>query len=151
ATRTTTLTYTSGNLTQISDPAGRTYGFAHAAGDNKLVSDYTDPLNKTTHFDYLAGTGRITRITDPLGNITEFTYELTAQSRLTSLKRVNDSVHDTGPTWTFAYATSDASCPSGTFTVTSLTDPTNHTTKYCSDSQGRVIKTIDPLGNASSV
>ena len=68
----TTLTYTSGTLTTVTDAAGQTLTFAY--GENGLVSSVTDPMSRETTYAY-DGNGNLTSVTDPDGNVTSFTYD----------------------------------------------------------------------------
>ncbi len=58
-------------LTKITDSASRTYQYGYD-GNNHLTS-YTDPAGKITYYAY---TGNVlNQITDPVGNLTKFTYD----------------------------------------------------------------------------
>ena len=69
---TTTLTYTSGNLTQVTDTYGRTLTFAYNA-QNKLAS-VADPLGRITTVTYDSTGHKLTQITDPNGKSIQYTY-----------------------------------------------------------------------------
>jgi RHS repeat-associated protein len=74
---TTTLQYTSGDLTEIADTYGRvltlTYGPRH-----KLASS-TDPLGRTTTFTYDPSGRQLESITDPEGKTVRYTYDRRAR------------------------------------------------------------------------
>ncbi len=69
---TTTLSYTSGNLTQVTDAYGRTLTFAYNS-QNKLVS-VTDPLGRVTTVTYDSTGHKLTQVTDPNGKSIRYTY-----------------------------------------------------------------------------
>ncbi|MGQ0680029.1 MAG: RHS repeat-associated core domain-containing protein [Actinomycetota bacterium] len=158
--RVTTFTHQSPTkLTRITDPAGRQHNYSYT-GDR--LSSYTDPAGKVTTYEYLAVTPArtdtpISKIIDPNGNQTRFSYLSAAQHyaqlypnlppgvapldfgyRLSSLTRVTNNATGAGHTWTF-----DFSVPG----KTKLTDPNAHTTTYTLDPIGRVTEVADPLGN----
>jgi RHS repeat-associated protein len=142
----TDLTYSSGNLSTIKDPSSptrRTYAYGYDA--NNDLTTYTDPANKITTYGY-DGSDDITSITTPEGNKTLFTY---GSGEVTSVTRVTDTVHNTGPTTTFDY-NSTAGCPvtaPGAVGHTVVTDENSHNTTYCFDAEARVVKTIDALSH----
>ena len=68
----TTLSYTSGKLTTVTDSASRTLTIAY--GINGLVSTVTDPLSRVTTYGY-DGSGNLTSVTDPASRVTSFTYD----------------------------------------------------------------------------
>ena len=106
-----------------------------------------------TYYAYGTG-GRLTKITDALGNQTNFAYD--SQFRVTSITYVTDPVHQTGPTTSYGYhpnlAGSCAAAPTGDtlggYTV--ATDANGHATTYCYDLQGLVLQSIDPNSASSS-
>jgi YD repeat-containing protein len=69
---TTTLTYTGGNLTTITDTYGRSVTLAYNA-QNKL-SSVIDPLGRITTLQYDSTGHKLIQITDPLGNSIQYTY-----------------------------------------------------------------------------
>ncbi len=151
----TTVTYDEhGYISQLTDPGSRTYQFAHNDPvQHQILDSYTNAGGKTTYYEYDGSpNAKIEEIIAPEGNEVEFTYENTWLGRVTSmtLESEPDPGSETGPTWTFSYATSDAACPGGTFSVTTVTDPESNVTKYCSDREARVIKVIDALSKTHS-
>jgi YD repeat-containing protein len=69
---TTTLTYTGGNLTSITDTYGRSLTFTYSP-QNKLAS-VTDPAGRLTTFQYDSTNHLLTKITDPKGNSIQYSY-----------------------------------------------------------------------------
>jgi RHS repeat-associated protein len=152
--RQTSITYDNrGYISSITDPAGRTYQYARAAGIDNLVT-YTDPASKTIQYGYgtTPGNYNLLQVTDPLGNITSFTYD--DINRVSSITR-QTAPDGSGPAWHFdykwVYATlADPRCPSVSVLLTIVTDPRGGQMIYCSDSLARVVRTIDPLGHTTS-
>lgn len=68
---TTTLSYAGNNLTQVTDPVGRSINLSY--NGNGFITQATDPLNRMWTYSY-DGQSRLTTVTDPIGNITEYTY-----------------------------------------------------------------------------
>ncbi|WP_374684230.1 DUF6531 domain-containing protein, partial [Streptomyces sp. ODS05-4] len=128
---------------QAKDHTGRTAVFDLDPEGN--LTRTADTEGKVTTFGYDAD-GRITKITTPEGRVTVFTYD--DQNRVRSMLRATslDGSGHTGPTYTYAYSSSDPRA-AGTTTVT---DPENHATKYEHDGNGRVTKTTDALGRSRS-
>jgi RHS repeat-associated protein len=75
----TTLTYASGRLTAITDPAGRAISVSYN-GDGR-ISQVSDPAGHAVQFAYTAG--ELTSATDAEGGVTEFGYD--AHHRITSV------------------------------------------------------------------
>lgn len=68
----TSLTYTNGNLTGITDTYGRRLTLVHNS-QNKLIS-VTDPLTRTTTLEYDSSGTQLLKITDPENNFIQYTY-----------------------------------------------------------------------------
>lgn len=69
----TTMSYnSSGLLSTVTDPFGRTLQFTYNSGNH--LTSVTDPLGRTTLFQYDPSNRVPTQITDPQGNITQYTY-----------------------------------------------------------------------------
>ena len=68
----TTLTYTAGDLTSVTDTYGRSLTLAY--NSNHHLTSVTDPLGNKTSFSYNAAGCLLTTITDPLLKTTKFTY-----------------------------------------------------------------------------
>jgi RHS repeat-associated protein len=115
---TTTLTYTSGNLTGITDTYGRSLVLAYNP-QNKLIR-ITDPLGRKTEFHY-DGTGRnLSRITDANGKSTQYHYN--------SLSQIIQKTDRDGRTFTFGYNAQNkpVSIKDATgATLLTLSNPTN--------------------------
>jgi RHS repeat-associated protein len=69
---TTTLAYTSGKLSTVTDPAGRTLTFAY--GTNGRVSSVTDSANRSVSYTYDTS-GNLTDVTDVGSGNWHFTYD----------------------------------------------------------------------------
>lgn len=68
----TSLSYSNGLLVLITDTYGRSLSLGYT-NQNKLAT-VTDPLGRTTRFQYDAQYRTLTRITDPAGNVIRYTY-----------------------------------------------------------------------------
>ncbi|MFL5911696.1 MAG: DNRLRE domain-containing protein [Gaiellaceae bacterium] len=145
--RTTTVAQTGGLISSITDWSGRHVNYGYTNGD---LTSYTDANGKTTSYSYDSGDD-ITQITDPNGNITKIAYDGDPNDKVTSITRVTDTVHGTGPTWSFSYQSASSPCTSGSdYGKTVVTDPNSHTTTYCVDSNGKVTSAQDANGNKES-
>jgi RHS repeat-associated protein len=162
--RTIDFGYASGLLDTVTDVAGgRTldYDYAQFGGDptyrlaEVTLTGYglgADTVNvgASTGFDYDAA-GRLTAITDPLGNRTQISYDGTSR-RVQTLTRVTAAAGEPDPTTTFSYPASDPGCPAGT-SVTRVDGPRTEVTDvttYCADTHHRVVKTVDANGHPRS-
>lgn len=124
----TTLSYGSGRLSTVTDPAGRALAFAYGA--NGLVSSVTDPGSRVTSYGY-DGSDDLTSVTDPASGVTSFTYDGNHQlvtmtdprgGVLTNvydgLGRVTSQTDAMNRTTTFSYAGSNYSATGGSTTIT---------------------------------
>lgn len=68
----TTLAYSGGQLTTVTDPAGRTLTYSYTSGG--LVATVTDPLGRVVRYGY-DGNGNLTTVTDPAGGVTQYAYD----------------------------------------------------------------------------
>jgi RHS repeat-associated protein len=68
---TTTLAYTSGRLTSVTDPGGRSLTFSYDGSGR--VTQVTDPLNRTVQYAYDSN-GDLVTVTNVLGGQSTFTY-----------------------------------------------------------------------------
>ncbi len=137
-------------ITHFEDSSGRDYTYAFDGGYTHLTT-YTDPNSKTTGYGY-DGSGRLTSITLPSGNVTKITYDSTS-GRVATIMRTTNVGHTTGPTTSFSYSTGSP-CATGE-SKTVVSDPVangsnGHTVTYCADTRDRVTKTVDSSGNAHS-
>jgi RHS repeat-associated protein len=154
---TTNFTYTGNNLTQITDPVGRSIALSYNA--NGFVTSATDPLGRTWTYSYDAQS-RLSKATDPLGYSTEYTYDALAQ--LLTLKdkrgvlakqitydangRVTQQQFADGGIETYAYTLSGA-----IVTGILITDPLGRKTSKRFSSTGYVIEVMDELGQTSTI
>jgi len=74
---TTTLSYTGSNLTQVSDAVGRSLTFNYDA--NSRIINVVDPLQRVWRYSYEVAPGEVgspglKTVTDPMGNITRYSY-----------------------------------------------------------------------------
>lgn len=152
--RVTTFSYTSGRLTQITDPAGRTYRYGYDASNSNLTS-YTDPSGNVTSYGYETGTNQLNTITTPKGD--QVTLSYFANRQIASIKQITDSSSGAGDTTTFSYATPPAGLtdaagnPVNPCCRTIVTDPRAHATTYDYDHQSRVVLITDAQGNKTGL
>ena len=135
--RSTILTHdVSGELTTITDQAGRSLRLSYSGG---RISELIDPLGNVTTFAY-DGSGNLASTTDPLGRTWSFTYD--GSHRLLSIidprggsttntydssDRVTQQVDPAGRTTTWSYSGNPASSTGAT---TTITDPRGIETRY---------------------
>ncbi|MDO9352433.1 MAG: RHS repeat-associated core domain-containing protein, partial [Solirubrobacteraceae bacterium] len=159
-----TLTSNSdGFITSLNVPSsvitgGETWTYTYDPG-NDLVRTATDPVGNVTHYDYTTdGSDLLTKITDARGNDTLIVYN--SDQAVTSITRKIDGTTANDIKTTFAYksgAAIDSWCPVADLTATPpkpktsgetlVTDPNGHTTTYCWDQEGAVLKARDALGH----
>ena len=171
---TTSLTYTAGRVSALTDPAGRSITLAY--GGNGLVSSASDPAGRVVHYGYDSA-GNLTSVADASGSLTMYGYD--AQHRLTTMTRpdggvttnmfdnANRVVWQRDPlgritTLAFAVGTTTITDPKGNVTVekyqndllTSLTKgsgtPQQATWTYGYDTAGHRIAVTDPDGVKST-
>jgi RHS repeat-associated protein len=116
------------------DPLGRTTKFEYDGQGN--VTKITDPTNQATLFEYEPTFNRVKKITDALNQITEFTYDPTNGNLLT-VKDPRNQVT------TIAYN------PFGQPLSVQGPIATEPPTTFAYDTNGNLITTTDPLGNAT--
>ncbi|MDQ3933627.1 MAG: DNRLRE domain-containing protein [Actinomycetota bacterium] len=139
----------SGRITGISDPTGRTWGYTYGTtgGETNRVITYTDPEGKVTDYDYDAS-GNLIKITTPGSRVTEFTWH--TDGKVKDVKRLLDPATSDYATTTYTYSTAasgDSACNAGE-AKTVATNPRGKNTTYCSDpSNDRVRKTVDARGH----
>lgn len=170
----TTLAYTSGKLSSITDSAGRTITISYNATTPSLIERVTLPDSRYVEYGYTSGL--LTSVRNPRGKVWTHAYD--ANNRLTSIQdpvgryQLQDVVYDAqgrvtseedgaGEALTYVYSTSG---PYALTTVTpagrgstvykhlgnlliSVTDPLNRTTTYSYDGQGRKASETDGRGN----
>jgi RHS repeat-associated protein len=132
-TSTTTLT-AANQVASSTDSLGRTTKFEYDTQGN--VTKITDPTNQATLFEYELTFNRVKKITDALNQITEFTYD-PASGNLLTVKDPRLQVT------TITYNTFGQ--------PTSVQGPivTEPPTTFAYDTNGNLITTTDPLGNAT--
>ncbi len=139
ANGTWTFTYdTSHNMLTATDPRGGTSTLVYDSSNR--VSSWTDPMNRTTTYGYSGpiGGAETTTETDPLGNVTDWTYQ--------SLELVSK----TEGAGTSSAATTSYGFDPATMGVSSVTDPDGHVTTSTYDAAGNLLATTDPLGRTKS-
>ena len=140
---TTTLSYNgSGNVSTVTDPAGRQLTFTWT-GDN--ITQITDPIGRTVEFTYDSA-GDLTDITDVSGGDTHFTYYSGHLLWTMRMPDQNPAAGGDGNALTNVYNSADQ--------VTSQTDAMGRSTTFSyvgdpsSDSGGTTTVT-DPDGDVS--
>ena len=170
----TTLAYTSGKLSSITDSAGRTISITYSGTSPSLIERVTLPDARYVEYGYTSG--RLTSVRNPRGKTWTLAYD--ANGRLRSIQdpvgryELQDIVYDAqgrvtseedgaGEALTYSYSTS---APYSLTTVTpagrgstvykhfgnlliSVTDPLNRVTSYTYDGQGRKATEKDGRGN----
>jgi RHS repeat-associated protein len=93
----TTLTYSAGNLTKVTDTYGRTITFSY--NSRNLVASTTDPLGRVTNFTYDSTGTQLATITDPAGKTTQYTYNLFSQ--------ITSKTDKDGRVFTYSYSNAE--------------------------------------------
>lgn len=154
----TTLTYVNGNLTQITDPVGRSLTFVYDA-NNRVVS-MTDPLNRIWKYSYGGVLGiSLTSITDPAGNVTRYAYNgarvvsvtdprgnIVKQVSYDQSGRVSSQTFANGNTETYSYSLSG-----NIVTSTTIATSTGKAESKRFDGNGYVIEAVDALGRHATI
>lgn len=170
----TTLAYTSGKLSSITDSAGRTISITYNATTPTLIERVTLPDSRYVEYGYTSGL--LTSVRNPRGKVWTLAYD--ANNRLTSIQdpvgryQLQDVVYDAqgrvtseedgaGEALTYVYSTSGAYSlttvtPAGRGStvykhldnlLVSVIDPLNRVTSYTYDGQGRKATETDGRGN----
>lgn len=131
--RRTTYEYDSvGNLTRLTRLAGTPDAVSLSAtydGNSSRPLTMTDALNRVTRFGYDLR-GNLVTVTDPLEQVTRIDYDPQGKvSSVTSPLQKQTSFTYDGPD------------------LASVTDPLLRQVQYLTDGVGRVMTTVDPLGN----
>ena len=171
----TTLAYTSGKLSSITDSAGRTIAITYVAATPTLIERVTLPDARYVEYGYTGG--KLTSVRDPRGKTWTLGYNGTS-GFLTSILdpvghyRLQDIVYDgsgrvtseedgAGEALTYSYSTAAGHelttvTPSGRGSTVykhldnlliSVTDPLNRVTSFSYDSQARKATETDGRGN----
>ncbi|MEO8190352.1 MAG: RHS repeat-associated core domain-containing protein [Acidobacteriota bacterium] len=138
-----------GQLTQTTTAAGGQTDYAYDAAGN--LATVTRPSNNdggirvvTTYTYDLAG--RVTRVTDPLGRATTYVYD--GADRAVSVTLPKPSVgFPMNFTTTYVYDGYDSVTG---LVFTSVTDPNGRVTRQGYDPWGRIRKSVNALGNATT-
>jgi RHS repeat-associated protein len=160
---TTTLQYTNGLLTKITDPVGRFITLAYDAIGR--VSSMTDPLNQVWHYTYEGTPGvtaapGLTTITDPKGGVTRYSYinpgrivsvtdprgNVVKQITYDANGRVASQTFADGGTETYSYQLSGTIVTSST-----VTSPTGTTQTRRFNASGYVIGITDASGQTATI
>jgi RHS repeat-associated protein len=133
--QTSTTVYTAANqASRTTDALGRTTQYEYDAAGN--VTKVIDPALHEIRFTYDAVFNRVKTITDALNQITEFTYDNATGNLLT----VKDPL---------THVTTIAYNSFGQPTSVQGPIPTEPPTTFAYDTNGNLITTTDPLGNAT--
>ncbi len=113
----TTLTYSSGNLTLITDTYGRSIQLGY--NGNHHLTSVIDPMGEATTFSYNGAGNLLIGITDPAGKTTTYTYN--------ALNQITSKTDRDGRVFTILY---NHNLPSSELdgnggTIYTLTNPTN--------------------------
>ena len=150
------FTYGAGRLTTVTDAGSRSYILSYAF-DGKLIQLFDNAAIRSYTFAYDA-TGRLTGITERLGNTEAFTYD--SENLLTGITdrrgnaatityitpagdpntRLPQTITKAGSTTGFAYDSA--------ILTTTLTDPNGNNWTYAYD-PSRVVSVGDPTGNST--
>ncbi|MDN3514597.1 MAG: hypothetical protein NG747_09365 [Candidatus Brocadia sp.] len=95
---TTTLTYTNGNLTLITDTYGRCLTLTYN-DDHKKLSSITDSLGRTTKLRYIGNGTKLAKVIDPAHKAIKYTYN--------SLNQLSGKVDKDGRTFSYAYTNNE--------------------------------------------
>jgi RHS repeat-associated protein len=155
----TSLSYTGSNLTQITDPVGRTVTLTYDSS-NRVIK-VADPLGREWHYTYdpSVAFGILATVTDPLGGVTRYGY---TNLRLSSVidprgNFVKRLLYDSaGRVISQQFADGgleqyDYSLSGGIVTSTTITDPLGRKTTKRFNASGYVIGQTDPLGQTSTI
>ena len=155
----TTLTYSGANLTQITDPVGRTVTLSYDS--NSRVDKITDPLGREWHYAYdpSVAFGILGTVTDPLGNITRYAYTNLRLSSITDprgnfAKRI--TYDGAGRVISQQFADGgieryDYTLSGGIVTSTTITDHLGRRSVKRFNANGYVVGTTNELGQTSNI
>ena len=127
---TTTLSYTNGNLTEITDTYGRRLTLSYNS-QNKLAT-IVDPLGRLTTLEYDPTGRRLTKITDPALNSVQYTYNV--------LNQITDKIDKDGRRFSYLYQNGKpvGNTDGAGTTVFSLSNPTNWAINETASASGLV-------------
>ena len=150
----TTLTYASGKLQRITDPAGRQTQFQHDSAGNLIRITSPDGTFMTYAYD---GSGRLTQATDERGGVTTYSYDYAG--------RFSQSVRAGGETRSlisgklqglpntaagFGTPTNPAPIVRSENAKSTFTDGRGNPTRYTLNGLGQVTSQQDALGQATT-
>ena len=160
---TTTLSYTSGRLTQVTDAVGRSISFQYDGSGR--ITRATDPIGRSWNYTYegtpgVAGTPGLTTVTDPLSNVMRYGYVtggrlatvtdkrgvLMKQITYDSAGRVTDQRFAAGGFEHYSY-----SLAGNRVAQTTLSDSLGRSLTKRFNATGYVVEMVDPLGQSSKV
>lgn len=152
---TTTLTYSGNNLTQVTDPVGRSITMIYD-GQGKIISA-TDPINRTWTYTYSGEV--LATATDPLGHSMQYTYGIAAKLESVRDKRGNiiksiAYANNRVISQTFAdggVERYDYNFSGSLISSVKITDPENRVTFKRFNGTGYVIFELDGLGQPSVI
>ena len=144
----------------VTDSAGRQITTTLAAGSSTLLASISDSAGRSTSYQR-NGSGQLSQVTKPDGEITSYTYDSTGRlativlggsgsgapeitfgydsaHRLTSIAQTTKIDNTPGPDAVTAFAY--------TAGVTTVTDPRANASTFTIDASGRVTSTTDALG-----
>ena len=166
---TTTLAYSGGNLTTVTDPSGRTLSLAYD-GSGRITS-ITDPLSRVTTYAY-SGAGDLASVTDPAGETIAYSYDASHQlltitdarghvimTNVYTAGQVTQQTNALSQSWVFSYGVGETTetDPRGCSTVhaynasyweTALTDCLGGITTFSYDTYGNRDGVTDALGRS---
>jgi len=128
-----TISYSGDFLSAISDSMGNTWHYLYDA--NARMSRKTDPSGNVTSYTYDSATGMLTASTDPYGNVKSISYD-TANGMATVTQK-------DGGIWTRKYDPVLGA-------PLAVTDPYGNTTTYSYDSLRHLLSKAFPNGNTKS-
>jgi RHS repeat-associated protein/uncharacterized repeat protein (TIGR01451 family) len=155
---TTTLTYSGDNLIQITDPVGRSLNFTYDS--NGRITAMTDPIGRRWAYTY-GGVSNLSlvSITDPSGNITQFSYSGARLASVTDpkgsvVKKVTYDANGRVATQTFADGGTDkySYSLSGTIvTGATIVDALGRSRTLRFNASGYVIGITDATGQTATI
>ena len=152
--RRTLYTYTSGNLTRITDGLGNETDYVYNA-DGTMAS-VTDARGKTTTYSYLDANKNRTRITDHDSNETEFEYDDNGNVTKVTDANLNETLMTYDGknrllTVTDALLGVTTMDRDGNGNVLSVVDAKNRETVFSYDTLNRLVETQNELGHVAKV
>jgi len=158
----TALTYSGGNLTQITDAVGRSIALNYTTDKgHQVVSSVTDPIGRTWNYIYtdanVLGGCQLASVTDPLGFSEKYGYNLFALTSITdkrgnvakriaydSSNRVISETFADGGVESISYSLSGTIVTSAT-----VTDPMGRVSSVRFSGAGYTLQRTDPLGQTT--